>query len=43
MTIFGSVENIIYHNSENGYSVFELDSRGQPVTCVGNFPVSAPG
>lgn len=43
MTIFGSVENIIYHNSENGYSVFELDSRGQPVTCVGNFPVIAQG
>lgn len=43
MTIFGSVESIIYHNSENGYSVFDIDYRGQFVTCVGNFPVIAEG
>lgn len=43
MTIKGSVENIIFRNAENGYSVVELDVSGQPVTCVGNFPVLLEG
>lgn len=41
--ISGSVENIIFRNEENGYSVVEIDSGGQPVTCVGNFPVLLEG
>lgn len=43
MVIKGSVENIIFRNEENGYSVAELDVDGQPVTCVGNFPVLLEG
>ena len=43
MIISGSVENIIYRNEENGYSVIELDYKGTPVTCVGNFPIISEG
>jgi exodeoxyribonuclease V alpha subunit len=43
MTIKGTVENIIFRNDENGYSVIELDSNGQPVTITGNFPMVSEG
>ena len=43
MIIKGSVESIIFRNEENGYSVAELDVDGNPVTCVGNFPVLLEG
>ena len=35
----GCVSNIIYRNSENGYTVLELSVQGEkePITCVGNF------
>ncbi len=36
--IEGSIEDIIYQNKENGYTVFILDNKGEPVSCVGNFP-----
>lgn len=38
--ISGSVEDIIFHNSENGYSVFSvnLDDGVDPLTCVGIVP-----
>ena len=35
--ISGYVEHIIYRNTENGYSVFELIADGEEVTCVGTF------
>lgn len=36
--ISGYVEHIIYRNTENGYTVFELSGSGEePVTCVGIF------
>ncbi len=43
MVIRGSVENIIFYNEENGYTVLELDWQGHPVTCQGNFPRVAEG
>ncbi len=35
LTLDGSIEDVIYHNDENGYTVFVIDSDGDPVTCVG--------
>lgn len=34
-TVRGCVEHIIFHNSENGYTVLELTVDGGPVTAVG--------
>lgn len=31
----GVVENVLYHNAQNGYTVLELDVNGSPVTVVG--------
>lgn len=39
----GDVENIVYRNDENGYTVLELDSDGELVTAVGNMPLVAVG
>ena len=41
--ITGYVENIIYRNSDNGYTVLELVSQDELVTCVGLFPVVGEG
>ncbi|MCL2718920.1 MAG: ATP-dependent RecD-like DNA helicase [Lachnospiraceae bacterium] len=35
-TITGYVENIIYQNSENGYTVLALFSDGEEITCTGS-------
>lgn len=35
--ISGYVEHIIYRNTENGYTVFELIADGEEITCVGSF------
>lgn len=34
-TIKGYVEHIIYQNTENGYTVLNLVSQGEEITCVG--------
>ena len=34
-TIKGYVEHIIYQNTENGYTVMNLVSEGEEITCVG--------
>lgn len=31
----GFVENIIFRNEDNGYTVFEIEYKGEDVTCVG--------
>ncbi len=42
--ISGTVENVIYKNEENGYTVLKLRSdSGESVTVVGCFPYAAPG
>ena len=35
MKIAGNVEDIVYRNIENGYTVFNLDKDGILLTCVG--------
>ena len=35
--ISGYVDHIIYRNTENGYTVFELIADGEEITCVGSF------
>jgi exodeoxyribonuclease V alpha subunit len=39
----GTIEQIIYYNPENGYSVFKIKARTQEITVVGNFPPLSPG
>ena len=34
--LHGIVEHIVYHNEENGYTVFSLMSQGKETVCVGN-------
>ena len=44
LEISGTVENIIYKNEENGYTVLRLkNDSGETVTVVGCFPYAAAG
>lgn len=43
MKIKGVVDSIIYHNSENGYSVIELNVAGNGITAVGAMPTITEG
>ena len=43
MKLEGTVEDIIYRNEENGYTVMIIDNEGDPVTCVGYFPILSEG
>ena len=38
MEIKGQIESIVYHNEENGYSVFTVETAGGEETLVGNVP-----
>lgn len=42
-TIKGYVEHIIFRNDENGYTVCNLVSSGEDITCVGTFKTIDPG
>ena len=37
-TVKGLVENITYHNPDNGYTICRIDNDGEPVTLVGCIP-----
>lgn len=39
----GYVEHIVFRNADNGYSVFQLTSEEEELTCVGIFPVLTEG
>lgn len=41
--ISGTVEDVVFSNSENGYTVCVLDDSGEPVTCVGIMPYLSEG
>lgn len=41
--IVGSVDEILFRNEENGYTVLVLDCDGEPVTVTGGLPPVAPG
>ena len=43
MELKGIIESIIYRNSENGYTILELFSRGQMITVAGKFPIVGKG
>lgn len=43
MIISGSIENIIYRNSENGYTILTIFYRGRQVTVAGKFPIVGKG
>lgn len=43
MLVSGKIENIIYRNSENGYTVVELISGLQKFTATGKFPIVGVG
>ena len=43
MRIKAFVENIIYHNEQNHYSVLELSQGSDVFTAVGTFPCISPG
>lgn len=43
MIISGTIENIIYKNSENGYTVLELFAENRMVTVSGKFPIVGVG
>lgn len=38
MVIKGNVENIIFQNKENGYTVAKIDCNGEKITIVGKIP-----
>ena len=39
----GYVEHIVFRNNDNGYTVFQLVSEEEELTCVGTFPVITEG
>ncbi len=43
ITISGGVEDIIFHNEKNSYSVFTINCEGSSITIVGTFPALRPG
>ncbi len=43
MKIIGTVENIIFRNDENMYTVLELETEDSPVTATGIFPSLSEG
>ncbi|MEG2001713.1 MAG: ATP-dependent RecD-like DNA helicase [Clostridia bacterium] len=43
MKIVGTVENIIFRNEENMYTVLELETEDSPVTATGIFPTLSEG
>jgi exodeoxyribonuclease V alpha subunit len=42
-TITGSIEDVVFYNAENGYSVLALNCQEELITVVGNFPELAVG
>lgn len=38
ISVEGTIDSIRFYNPDNGYTVFTLDVRGDPITIVGNFP-----
>ena len=39
MVLTGIIEEIVYRNDDNSYTVAILDVHGEPITAVGKFPV----
>ncbi len=41
--IYGTVEDVVYHNDENGFTVIELSTEDEYITVVGSFSEVAAG
>ena len=41
--IFGTIEDIVFRNDDNGYTVVNLNNNGVLVTAVGKFPIVSEG
>jgi len=39
----GTIDQVVYYNPENGYSVFKLQAEAGEMTVVGIFPPLSPG
>ena len=39
----GVIDEVVYSNAENGYSICVLDCMGEPVTLVGTMPFVGEG
>ena len=42
-TVRAYIENIVYHNEDNHYSVLDASLDGEPITLVGYFPYISSG
>ncbi|MCL2540083.1 MAG: ATP-dependent RecD-like DNA helicase [Firmicutes bacterium] len=43
MVIEGAIEDIVFRNDENGYTVINIDCSGELITAVGKFPSVSEG
>lgn len=43
MVIKGKIENVIYRNTENGYTVVDMSYNGERFTATGKFPIVGVG
>src|SRR5574344_1778380 len=43
MFLTGEIDNVIFRNEENGYTVLDIDANGELITCVGKFPTVSAG
>ena len=43
MKLSGRIEKVVYRNSENGYTILEVFSKGVFVTVSGKFPIVGVG
>ena len=43
VTVTGNIEDVVFYNPENGYSVLAISSEGEMLTVVGTFPELAVG
>ena len=43
LTLSGSIENIVYQNDENGYTVCHIDADGEDYIAVGIMPYANVG
>ena len=37
-TVKGMVDNVTYHNPDNGYTICTIDCEGEEITLVGYIP-----
>ena len=43
MIIIGTIEDVVFRNNENNYTVANIDCKGELICAVGNFPSANSG